>query len=233
MTANLFSQLQHNNNIAGVIEISDEKDHNIFCDVMQQFPDIRRGILETPSCNVSNDIGIENNKAELIQLTYNGSNTVINNNPKICAEQSGGLMISKKNESSMTIYYDIDGNTYSIDLVTEVLDGLTPQKWMKTNLFDVLLIRMLLCSGREDITVFETVWSKKVILGNYSLDVFEHGVRSKTRNELILFPVLVDRHYIILAYKEKDDKAVIMELDSRYVNVSELCESNKYCFSIP
>ena len=120
MTANLFSQLQHNNNIAGVIEISDEKDHNIFCDVMQHFPDIRRGILETPSCKVSNDIGIENNKAELIQLTHNGSNAVINNNPKICAEQSGGLMISKKNESSMTIYYDIDGNTYSIYLVTEV-----------------------------------------------------------------------------------------------------------------
>jgi hypothetical protein len=135
-------------------------------------------------------------------------------NPKFCVEPSLELMVSKENESSITVFYGMDGNNYSIGLEKDVLDGLNPQKWVKENLFDVLLIRMLLRSGREDITFFETVWSKKIILGKYSLDRFEYGVDSRITKGLILFPILVRHHYIVLAYKEENETGQIMEFDS-------------------
>ena len=112
------------------------------------------------------------------------------------------------------MFYNINDVNYSIGLETGVLYGLNPGKWLKENLFDVLLIRLLLRSGRDDITIFETILCKKIILENYRVDMFEFGIYSKIKNSLILFPILVDNHYIVLAYKEENDKGQIMEFDS-------------------
>ena len=53
---------------------------------------------------------------------------------------------------------------------------------MKIHLFYVLLILILLWSGREDIIVYEAVWRKTVILEKYFVGKHEHGISSRMRN---------------------------------------------------
>ena len=216
-----------NGNTTGVVEISDEIEHNLYCELIQQLVEITSITNVTSSYNSS--VEVSSNKCrpktnngrlkphtipELVIITDNDTNMYKKSNPKFCVEPFLALLVSKDSDSSIAVFYDMAENRYSIGLETDALDGLHPRKWVKENLFDVLLIQSLLRSERNDIICFETVWGKKIMLGNYSLDRLEYGIGSRIAKSIIIFPVLVDHHYIVLAYKEENGKGRIMEFDS-------------------
>ena len=52
------------------------------------------------------------------------------------------------------------------------------------------------------------------MLEKFALHRFEYGIASRIKKAIIIFPVLVDNHYIVLAYKEGKEKAQLMVFDS-------------------
>ena len=215
------------NHTRGVVQISDEVDHNLYCRIWQDFLDGK--VEEDNSCQGSPCLGKSSESYSLevddmqelnqpiiatIDLKDGESNMLHKYDSIRFYDQSLGIIVSKQTYSSITINYGLEDKRHELTLDVSVLQGLNPTNWVQEDLLEILLMRMLLRSGRNDLTVFETVWSRKILHENYSLDTIEKGIGCKIRKTLIIFPVLVERHYITLLYKERDGIGEIMEFDS-------------------
>ena len=109
--------------ITGVVGISDEIEHNLYCELMQQFVEIQSIKNKTSSYSFSAGVSSRNCRTqinngivkrhtvpELIELTDDDSNIYKINNPKFCVEPFPELITSKESESSITVFYDMNEN---------------------------------------------------------------------------------------------------------------------------
>ena len=156
----------------GVVEISDEAEQNLYCELMQDYVAITgsteksslyNSVVGESSTNcrpkINRRIINPHTTPELIQLIDDDNIIYKKKPPKFRVESLKSLMVSKNDENSVTVFYDMGEEKYSIGLESDALDGLNPRQWVTENLLDVLLIRILIRSERKDISYFERISS--------------------------------------------------------------------------